>query len=183
MPISCAESGTTPTTLYGAPSSRRSRPTIVGSPLKRVRQNDSLSTTASARLRSSSMVRVRPTIALTPSASNTPAVTHWRETVSAMPSAPPITMPPTPPMNPAIVSKLRLRSPKSSRLLGETRSCADEDVRSEIITTRSGSGIGSGRSSVASTSAKMALLAPMPSASVRMAPAAKPGWRRNEPSE
>ena len=42
----------------------------------------------------------------------------------------------------------------------------DMASRSQIITRRSGSGNGRGRNNVASTSAKMALLAPMPSATV-----------------
>ena len=43
--------------------------------------------------------------------------------------------------------------------------------------TRSGSSNGSGRSTTALTTLKMAVVAPMPSASVRIAVAAKPGWR------
>jgi hypothetical protein len=49
-----------------------------------------------------------------------PDVTHWRETVSALPSGPAITMPPTLGVKPAIFSKLRLRASKSSRLSGDT---------------------------------------------------------------
>ena len=54
-------------------------------------------------------------------------------------------------------------------------------VVSQIATSRSGSPNGSGRSSVASTSAKMALLAPMPSASVSVATSVKPGERSQLP--
>ena len=49
-----------------------------------------------------------------------PAVTHWRGTVSAVPSAPAITMPPTPGTNPAIRSNVRLRWFQSARFSGDT---------------------------------------------------------------
>src|SRR5688572_2905603 len=53
---------------------------------------------------------------------------------------------------------------------------------SQIVTRRSGSEYGNGRSSVASTRAKIALLAPMPSASVAAATIVKAGalrsWRQ-----
>jgi len=42
---------------------------------------------------------------------------------------------------------------------------------------RSARGNGSGRSTIASTALKIPVVAPMPSASVRMAVAAKAGWR------
>ena len=48
-----------------------------------------------------------------------PAVTHWRDTVSALPSAPAITMPPTLGVKPAIFSNVRLRSFQSSMLSGD----------------------------------------------------------------
>ena len=176
-PISCDSFGTTPTTVYRDPSSRMSLPTTARSALKRVRQNGSLKTTTLARRLSSEGRKVRPTMALTPSTSKTPAVTHWRETVSAVPSAPAITMPPTPGTNPAMRSNVRVRSFQSRRLSGATPSRCDRSVCSQIITRRSGSGNGRGRSSVASTSAKIALLAPMPSASVIAAMHVKPGER------
>jgi hypothetical protein len=47
-----------------------------------------------------------------------------------------------------------------------------------IVTSRSGASKGSGRSTAASTMEKIAVLAPMPSAKVRMAAVAKPGERR-----
>ena len=178
-PISSDSFGTMPTTVYSEPSSRMSRPTTVRSALNRARQNASLKTTTLARRVSSEGRNVRPTIALTPSTSKIPAVTHWRGTVSARPSAPAMTMPPTPATNPPIRSNVRLRWSQSVRFSGETPSLGDGSVRSQIITRRSGSRNGSGRSSVASTSAKIALLAPMPSARVTVATSAKPGERRN----
>ena len=46
-------------------------------------------------------------------------------------------------------------------------------------TMRSGSGYGSGRSKTAFTTEKMAVLAPMPSASVSTATVVKPGFLRS----
>ena len=91
-----------------------------GSALNRVRHNGSLSTTALARFASSSAENVRPAIGVTPSTSKIPDVTHCRETVSALPSAPAITIPPTPGTKPAIFSNVRLRAFQSSMLSGET---------------------------------------------------------------
>ena len=85
-----------------------------------MRQNPSLSTTTFARLASSSVVNVLPAIGVTPSTSNIPAVTHCRETVSAWPSAPAITIPPTLGVKPAIFSNVWLRAFQSSMLSGET---------------------------------------------------------------
>ena len=61
----------------------------------------------------------------------------------------------------ARASRARWRSRRSTR----TRPA----LRSPTVTSRSGSAYGSGRSSTASTTVKIAVLAPMPSASVRSA--------------
>jgi hypothetical protein len=79
----------------------------------------------------------------------------------------------------AIASNVRLRSSQSRKLSGATGPRAARGGRSQTITRRSGSGNGSGRISVASTSANIALFAPMPSASVMAASAVNPGARRN----
>jgi hypothetical protein len=47
-------------------------------------------------------------------------VTHCRDTVSALPSAPAITIPPTLGVKPAIFSNERLRAFQSSMLSGDT---------------------------------------------------------------
>ena len=152
------------------------RPTTVGSPPKRVRQNVSLSTTASGAPGTlSAAANVRPTSGRTPKTSKNPDVTHWRDTLSGAPSAPAITMAPTFGAKPAMPSKVRVRSRQSMRFGGDTRLRDPLSVRSASITRRSGWCAGSGRSSVASTSAKMALLAPMPSASVAAARAVNAG--------
>ena len=109
-----------PTTVHSDPSRRISRPITPGSALNRVRQNASLITTTFARLASSSAENVRPAIGVTPSTSKMPAVTHCRDTVSALPSAPAITIPPTLGVKPAIFSNVRLRAFQSSMLSGDT---------------------------------------------------------------
>ena len=68
-----------------------------------------------------------------------PAVTHCRDTDSALPSAPAITMPPTPGVKPATPSRLRLRTPQSRRFSGEAESRVSPLV-SWIATRRSGFG-------------------------------------------
>ena len=95
-----------------------------------------------------------------------PAVTHCRDTVSALPSRPAITMLPTFGVKPAIVSNVRLRAFQSSMFGGDANPRAVASDFSQIVTSCRASPYGSGRNSVASTSAKIALLAPMPSASV-----------------
>ncbi len=108
-----------PTTVHSDPSSRISRPTTPGSALNCARQKPSLNTTTLARLFSSSAVKVRPAIGFTPRTSKIPAVTHCREIVSALPSAPGITIWPTLGAKPAIFSKLRLRLFQSIMLSGD----------------------------------------------------------------
>jgi hypothetical protein len=73
-----------------------------------------------ARFASSSAENVRPAIGFTPRTSKIPAVTHCRDTVSAVPSLPAITIPPTPGVNPAIFSNVRLRAFQSSMFNGDT---------------------------------------------------------------
>ena len=92
-----------------------------GSRLKRDSQSASLITTTRRRCASSSARNVRPAIGLTPSTSKMPAVTHWRETVSALPSRPAITMPPTFGVKPAIFSNVRLRAFQSSMFGGDAK--------------------------------------------------------------
>ena len=88
--------------------------------MNRVRQNGSLMTTTFGRLASSSAENVRPAIGVTPRTSKIPAVTHCRDTVSALPSAPAITIRPTLGVKPAIFSNVRLRVFQSSMLSGDT---------------------------------------------------------------
>ena len=94
-PITCAASGTMPTTVHGSPSNRRLRPTMPGSALNLDRQKLSVSTTTDARSASSDGRNVRPTTGRTPRTSKMPELTHCRGTVSALPSSPASTMPAT----------------------------------------------------------------------------------------
>ena len=135
-------------------------------------------TTESFSTQSSAGWNSRPTSGGTPSTSKNPDDTHCRGTVSAEPSTPRITMPPTPLVNPAVAVIDGLPASQSLRLSGDTPLREPLCVRSVSTTTWSGSRNGSGRSNVASTSAKIALLAPMPSASVSAATKVKPGAAR-----
>ena len=67
-----------------------------------------------------------------------PAVTHWRDTVSALPSRPAITMPPTFGVKPAIFSNVRLRAFQSSMFGGEAKLLGFASEVSQIVTSRSG---------------------------------------------
>ena len=75
----------------------------------------------------------------------------------------------------AIPSNDRLCRLQSRMLSGDTPVFGDVGVRSHSITRRSAWPNGSGRISAASASAKMALLTPMPSASVSAATSVNPG--------
>ena len=113
---------------------------------------------------------VRPAIGVTPSTSKMPAVTHCRDTVSALPSRAGHHHAADARREAGdLLERAAARVPVEHV---ERRDVAPRGRRrcvSQIVTRRSGSPYGSGRSSVASTSAKIALLAPMPSASVSVA--------------
>ena len=130
--------GTTPTTVHRIPSILMSRPTMAGSRLKRDSHNDSLITMTWRRFSSSSGRNVRPAIVVTPSTSKMPAVTHCRDTVSALPSRPAITMPPTFGVKPAIFAKVRLRPFQSSMFGGDAKLLEVASDVSQIVTSRSG---------------------------------------------
>ena len=74
-----------------------------------------------------------------------------------------------------LLERAAARVPVEPCSSGDAKPRAIVALVSQIVTSRSGSPKGSGRSSVASTSAKMALLAPMPSASVSVATSVKAG--------
>ena len=168
--------GTTPTTVCGNPFNRISRPMSVGSPPKRVRHNCSLITTTLVPCRSSSGRNVRPATGTTPSTSKNLVETLWRSTLSTVPSgASSNGPPPSPSVMAAIASNERFRSSQSRRLTRPADDRAFVPVRSQIITRRSGSAYGRERISVASASENIALLAPMPSASVSAATSVNAG--------
>lgn len=80
---------------------------------------------------------------------------------------------------PAMVSNVRLRDFQSSMFGGDAKPRGVVADVCQIVTSCAASRYGSGRSSVASTSAKIALLAPMPIASVITATSVKTGALRN----
>ena len=75
----------------------------------------------------------------------------------------------------AMAANVEFRSFQSRKLAGDTAPRGAVGVCSSSSTSRSGSANGSGRSKVASASANIALLAPIPSASVIVATSVKPG--------
>jgi hypothetical protein len=81
--------------------------------------------------------------------------------------------------NVVMVSNERARVDQAANSAGEGIVVNVGPRRSQAMTSRSGLENGSGRSSAASASAKMALLAPVPNASVATTMAANPGARRS----
>jgi hypothetical protein len=134
--------------------------------------------------RISSAANVRPSIGVTPNTRKKPSVTGAMDAKTG--SEPPRTVSGKL-WKAAIVSKLRLRSRQSTKLGFDTATRVPFSVCSHSRTMRSGDGYGSGLSSTPWTTVNMAVFAPMPSASVRIASAAKPGrlmsirsaWRRS----
>ena len=80
-----------------------------------------------------------------------------------------------------MVSNVRLRAFQSSMFGGDAKPRGVVPDVSQIVTSCPASPYGSGRSNVASTSAKIALLAPMPSASVSTATSVKAGAAQQLP--
>ena len=164
------------------PSRRISRPTTPGSALKRVRQNASLSTTTFARLRvvvggerpagdrrdaehvedAGRDPLPRDGFGVAVRAGHHHAADARREAGD-------------------LLERAAARVPVEHVERRHVARAASSRCVSQIMTRRSGSRNGSGRSSVASTSAKIALLAPMPSASVSVATSVKAGERSQLP--
>ena len=160
-------------TVNIAPSILIWPPTSAGSPPKRDRQKPSLRTTEVGAAVSSAATNVRPAIGFTPRTSKKRGVTACPGTLSAAPSAAVSARGLC--RKAAIDSKLRVRSLQSAKSAGLTEIRGVSFRRSHTAISRSGAVNGSGRSSVASASAKIALLAPIPSASVSTATSANPG--------
>jgi hypothetical protein len=169
-----------PMTVYGTPLSRIGRPTISRLPPKRRCQKSwpSIATFA-APARSSSTWKPRPSGAATPSVGRRFAVARAPRTTSGSPSPERL--------NRVLVSAA---SPSNDRTPArQSRKSGSEAVsrpiatcRPQTITRRSGSGYGSGRSSTPLTMLKMAVVAPMPIASVATTAMVNPGLRRSERS-
>ena len=181
--ISCCEKenpgGMTPTTSTLSPSISTTRPTTPGSAPNRLRHRPSLSTiTGAAPGRSSSVVNERPRRGGVRSTSKNDAVTfdastRWgfsgpvKLTCSSRYAATP----------PSVLLSSAYRKWSASDT-GSSSSCARPGAAWRRITSRSESGIGSGRSSTALTMAKMATLAPTPTASVSSERSVNPGFAR-----
>src|SRR5262245_1533929 len=164
----------TPTTVVFTSESVISRPTTPGSAAKRRRHSGSLRTAvAAAPGRLSSARSVRPSSGCMRSTRKYSGATTEPVRRSGSPDP--------------LRSKAQLRS--SSAISSKLWLCARQSTPSSRETSpsrvmklsRSGSGNGSGRNTTASTTLKIAELAPTPSASVSSATAAKPGllasWR------
>src|ERR1700687_483237 len=79
----------------------------------------------------------------------------------------------------AIAWKLRLWSRRASKFGSAMRDGRPFEVTSKTAMIRFGLGYGSGRNNTLYTTLKIAVVPPMPSASVRMATAVKPGFLRS----
>ena len=166
-----------PTTVAGASSRSSVRPTMRGSEPNRRRQRASLrSTAAGPPGRSSSAVKPRPMAGTTPSTAGASAVMYPVRSRSGAPLPVRLT---DPSAKAATRANDRVRS-RSSQYSGTLSSACGSWVRCpQIIARRSGRSYGSARRSTPFTTLKMAVLAPMPRASVINATAVNPGrWRR-----
>ncbi len=170
--------GSTPMISCGSPASTTRRPTAAASPPKRRCQRPSLMrATRRAFGRSSADVKSRPRTGLTPSTARYSCDTC--SPASASGSVSPVRVGPQPPMAATRSTAGRLVL-QSTKLPGEAHSSAGPPARRRSchsITRRSASGYGSGRRTTALSTVNTAVLAPMPSASVRIATAANPGAR------
>lgn len=169
--------GITPTIRNGPWFTRTVRPMIAGSAPNRSRQSPSLRiTTLSPRRRFSSGTNVRPSAARTPRTENRSVDTSANGVRSRPSSADRMRDVST---KAAIDVNARLRSRKSSRFSGDVGKSSPSGFSSQMRTSRSGSSNDSGRSTTASSTLKIAVVAPMPSASVPTIMAVNPGRRRS----
>ena len=165
----------TPTTVNGRPLIVTTRPTRAGSAPNFRRQTPSLSsTTCNPAGVSSATEKSRPIAGFTPSVRKKLAATR----IPLMRSASPLTIRVGAHERISVIwSKLWLRSRQSRNVVKPTFPATPVGPRSPMSTSRSGSAYGSGRSSTAFRTLKIAVLAPIPSASVSSATAVKPGAR------
>ena len=129
--------------------------------------------------RSSSGRKARPSSACTPSAGNRLAEMYEARIFSLPPAWTRLNS--VSPVQNAICSNTRCCVCQSSKSGGVTDSCSIPfcGLRSHSITRCSGSGYGSGLSNTPLTTLKIAVFAPMPRASVKIASNVKPGCFRN----
>ena len=171
--------GRIPTTAYDAPSSWIVRPTsALSPPYLRCQSPHPTTATRGPFGTSSAAVIHRPPAGLTPSTSNTFAETPAVSTLSGDPSPVSATVPLSAhAASPAKRSSCRWYS-KYSRV--EIHVLSKLLHLDQIRASVPGSRYGSGRSSTASTTLKIAALAPIPSASVSSTTLVNSGRRRSE---
>src|SRR5262245_12573060 len=179
----------TPTTSRGWSSKRMIFPIAPGSPPKRRGHSSWLRMTGTggppagggpgARNGSSSSVKSRPRKGAAPRTRKKLPRTPASRICSGSP--PPVTETSGTLFEIAIESKSVARCRKSRMSGAAIGACGKLvlTIRFQIITRRSGSRYGSGRSSTASMTLKIAVVAPIPSARVRSATVVNPGLRRS----
>ena len=164
--------GNTPTTVKGLSSMVRVRPRMLGSaPRCRCQYACDRTATRSPPGSNSSSRNPRPRMGWTPNAGNQPDVTNAPAIDSRVPSARRSSKPI--PSSAATSSKMPRCARMSSKSAHAMLSDFSRGPFTEILTNRLGSRYGSGRKTTVSTTVKMAVFAPMPSASVTIATAEK----------
>ena len=166
------DGGSTPTIEYGLPSSRMRSLVTASRPPKRDCQRPWLRIATGDRPAFLVGREPRPTIGVTPSRGSMLAVSIFAGMRSG--SLPPLMFAVKLRNAPQACSAVASRH-TSRKFSADSDSNGNEGVRSLMTTTRPASWKGSGRSMTASTTVKMAELAPTPSAMVSTAIAVKPG--------
>ena len=140
-------------------------------------QNESPNSTTGLAFALSSCAEIgRPRIGLTPNRGKNPAETCRMARCCGSPcpvNATSVSRNPSRPSNTVFCDR------QSSRFAMAMYISGNPGARSESVTRRSGCGYENGRSSTALITEKMAVLAPMPMAKVRMTTAVKPGFLRS----
>ncbi len=174
---SATPGASTPTTVCGRPATVTMRPSTSGSPPNVRCQKPWASTTTPERPgRCSSVANPRPRPTGMPSMSKSPSLTLAPRTSRGSPAPSSVK---TPVAYASTASKVRLPSRTVMKSGAESAVYAVPSGYSVLTTCRrSASRYGSGSRRTPCTTLKMALVAPMPSASVSTATAVKPGARR-----
>ena len=166
----------TPTTVNGRLFAMMVRPTMFGSPPNRRRQRPWLRTMTSwVASASSARPNVRPNAGVTPSSSKNSPLTNWPIASSGSPW--PVNVKPLP--TTAAVRIERSCAWRSTKSSGVTRVRPTRELVWKRKCSRSASAYGSGRISTPYTTANIAVLTPMPIASVNAAAAVNHGARHN----
>jgi hypothetical protein len=166
--------GITPITWRISPANSYARPMIAGSAPNQLRHSQSLMTTTPS---SSSAVGTRPSAGWTPRVVKSDGVARVPNSRSIFSSARVVDWKsPYAPTSSSSVAFSRYSTYSSSGTPNSSGRLAPGAVP-RIVTSRSACGNGSGRSSTASTTLKIAVVAPMASARVATVTSVKPGAR------